>query len=232
MSQETRARKFDGFDRPAAGAVSVPESGLDRIYEALTRSRRYLPQAIETKLSELWDRDTALAFALLLALWAGLQFTPAGWLADLLLLAYGLASIGSDLADVAQAAKGAADAETDPELETAAQQLAEALTESAADVIAGVIGGLVFAKVRRLVRLSRAKLLPRRFAGAGESGLKLGDGLGGIVGGVALGSGSVALAKEKKELEKTASWVAWGVAAACGVVLVGAGVAVARRGNP
>lgn len=228
MSEPSRARRFDGFDRPAE-VPAVPESGLDRILEALTRSRGYLPQTIARKLSELWDRDTALAFAVLLAVWAGLQFTPAGWLADLLLAAYGLASVGAELLQLVQAGQQAAAAQTESDLDAAARAMAQALTESAAEVIAALVGGLLFARLRRLVRLSRAKLLPRRFGRATETALTLGDRLISAPGGIALQAGSVTLAQKKKELERASNHLSWGLALAGGTLLVGGLVALFRK---
>ena len=230
MTEQSRARRFDGFDRPKTDAAQIPESGLDRILEALTRSRAYLPAATEAKLAELWDRDTALSFAVLLALWAGLQFTPVGWLADLLLAATGFLTMAGDLVELVLAAKAASDAETDEQLDQSARQLASALTASAADVVAGVIGGVAFSKLRRLVKLSRAKLLPRRFAGGSEGRLTLSEVMTASASGVALERVSIAAAKKKKELEAEASSVLWAAGAAAGaVILVGGLVALARR---
>jgi hypothetical protein len=232
MSETNRARKFDGFDRPTEGTPAVPESGLDRILEALHRSRAYFPDAIKAKLSGLWDRDTALAFAVLLAVWAGLQFTAAGWLADLLIAAYGLASFAADLAEVVSAAVDATQAETDSALEDAAKELAASVTESSADVIAGLIGAALFARFRRLVRLARTRLLPRRFGGGMEAPLTLADRLPlstGFGAGVGLEQGSEALGQAKKDLEHTWDWLGWGVAIAGGVVLVGGLIALSQR---
>lgn len=229
MSEPSRTRRYDGFDRPDVPASAVPESGLDRILEALKRSRSYVPAAIEHKLSELWDPDTALAFAVLLGVWAGLQFTPAGWLADLLVAAYGFASIGAELLQLVQAGRQAAAAQTESDLDAAAAAMAQALTESAAEILAALVGGLLFARLRRLVRLGRAKLLPRRFGRGTESALTLGDRLIGAPGGLALQTGSVALAQKKKELERASSTLAWGLALAGGTLLAGGLVALSRK---
>lgn len=229
MSEPSRARRFDGFDRPAEEIPTVPESSLDRILEALTRSRAYLPQTIERKLSELWDRDTALAFAVLLGVWAGLQFTPAGWLADLLLAAYGVASVGVELLQLVQAGQQAAAAQMESDLDAAAAAMAQALTESAAEIIAAILGGLLFARLRRLVRLARVKLLPRRFGRGAETALTLGDRLIGAQSGIALHVGSVALAQKKKELERASNPLSWGLALAGGTLLVGGLLALSRK---
>lgn len=230
MSETSRARRFDGFERTAAQSPAVPESGLDRILEALTRSRAYVPQTVERKISELWDADTALAFAVLLGIWAGLQFTPVGWLADLLAAAYGVASLGFELLQLVEASQHAAAAQTESELDAAARELAQALTESAAEIIAALVGGVLFARLRRLVRLARVKLLPRRFGRGTETALTLGDRLLGAPAGSALQSGSPALGQKKKELERTADRLVWGLALAGGTLLVGGLVAISRKG--
>lgn len=231
MSEPSRTRRFDGFDRLAAEGPEVPEAGLDRILEALTRSRAYLPEALERKLMELWDPDTALALAVLLGLWAGLQFTPIGWLADLLAAAYGAASLGADLVHLVEASQHAASAQTDAELDAAAREMAQALTESAAEILAAILGGVLFARLRRLVRLARVKLLPRRFGRGTERALTLGDRLVGASAGVALETGSPALGQKKKELERAADRLVWGLALAGGTLLVGGLFAITRRGQ-
>lgn len=231
MNEPSRARRFDGFDRLAADGPEVPEAGLDRILEALTRSRAYLPQTIERKLAELWDSDTALALAVLLGLWAGLQFTPAGWLADLLAAAYGVASLGADLLRLVEASQHAASAQTDSALDAAAREMAQALTESAAEILAAILGGVLFARLRRLVRLARVKLLPRRFGRGAERALTLGDRLIAASAGAALEAGSPALGQKKKELERSADRLVWGLALGGGTLLVGGLVAISRRGQ-
>lgn len=231
MSEPSRTRRFDGFDRLAAEGPEVPEAGLDRILEALTRSRAYLPEALERKLAELWDPDTALALAVLLGLWAGLQFTPVGWLADLLAAAYGVASLGADLLHLIEASQHAASAQTDAELDAAAREMAQALTESATEIVAAILGGVLFARLRRLVRLARVKLLPRRFGRGTERALTLGDRFIGASGGVALEAGSIALGQKKKELERSADRLVWGLALAGGTLLVGGLVAISYRGQ-
>jgi hypothetical protein len=231
MSEPSRARRFDGFERLPIEGAAVPEAGLDRILEALTRSRAYLPQAIERKLAELWDSDTALALAVLLGLWAGLQFTPVGWLADLLAAAYGVASLGADLLHLVEASQHAASAETDSALDAAAREMAQALTESAAEILSAILGGVLFARLRRLVRLARVKLLPRRFGRGAERALTLGDRLIGASAGVSLETGSPALGQKKKELERSADRLTWKLALGGGTLLVGGLVAISRRGQ-
>lgn len=187
---------------------------------------KYVAPAARAKLAELWDPDTLLGFAFLLALWAGFQFTPVGWLADVLLAAYGFYQLG---ADIVKPAYQAATAETDAELEEAAQAMARGLTDATVDAIASLIGGLAFGKLRRLLRIVRKRLLPRRFGSATESRLRLPVRVIGAGAGAGLSHGSVALGQAKKEYEESAeNALRWGAAIAGGLVLVGGAVAWAR----
>lgn len=218
----SRVRRFDGFDASRRDPA-VPEAALDRIVEALTRSRAYLPDAARAKLSELWDPDTLLAFGVLLALWAGSQFTPVGWLADAAIAAYGLYATGKNYLGLIQAAYQASQAESDEELELAAHALALAMTDTVVDAIAGLIGAAAFARLRRLLRVVRGRLLPRRFGSGGEKRLTLGDRLVGTAAGVTLERGSVELGKKKKEWQSGAGW---GLGVIGGALLVGGVVSV------
>lgn len=228
-SADSRARQFDGFDRGTpAHTGAVPEAALDRIVEAATRMEKYVAPAVRAKLAELWDPDTLLGFAFLMALWAGFQFTPVGWLADVLLAAYGLYELG---ADIVKPAYQAATAETDAQLEEAAQAMARGLTDATVDAIAALIGGLAFGKLRRLLRVVRKRILPRRFGRATESRLVLPARVIGVGAGAGLAHGSIALGQAKKEYEESvADVLRWGAAIAGGLVLVGGAVAWAGSG--
>lgn len=223
---DSRARQFDGFDRrKPARNDAVPEAALDRILEAAMRMEKYVRPAVRAELAELWDTDTLLGFAFLLTLWAGFQFTPVGWLADVLLAGYGFYQLG---ADIVKPAYQAATAETDAALEDAAQAMARGLTDATVDMIAALIGGLAFGKLRRLLRVVRKRLLPRRFAGAAETRLTLTDRVIGFGAGAGLERGSIALGHVKKEYQQSvADALSWGAALVGGLALVGGAVALA-----
>lgn len=224
-----RAGRFDRADYATrARADEFPSGKLDRILEALTRSVDYLGPAARAKLDQIWDRDTALCLAFLLALWGGLQFTPAGPVADLVIAAAGLYSFVSDFAEIVKGAAQAADAESDEELDKAAQAMAKGLSDTAIDALIALVGGAVFAKLRGLIRAVRGRLLGRRFAGGSEKPLRLGGKVTGFV------ETATYLAQKKKSFEQAADDWAWIAALTGGVLLVG-GVIVyigERGGNP
>ena len=228
---DSRARQFDGFDRrKPARNDAVPEAALDRILEAAMRMEKYVRPAVRAELAELWDTDTLLGFAFLLTLWAGFQFTPVGWLADVLLAGYGFYQLG---ADIVKPAYQAATAETDAALEDAAQAMARGLTDATVDAVAALIGGMAFGKLRRLLRIVRKRLLPRRFAGAAETRLALPERTVGVGAGAGLERGSVSLGNAKKDYEQSAAQVlSLGAALVGGLALVGGVVAFASSAPP
>lgn len=210
----SRAAQFDRADYSVRDRGAVPSDGLDRIVEALSRCEAYLLPAARAKLAAMFDRDTLLCLAFLLAVWGGLHFSPVGWLADALVQAAGLAVYLVNAAALIQAGIHAAAAETDEQLEEAAKEMAQALTDNVIDGLLAFFGNGAFQGLRRLVRGIRTRLLGRRFAGGAEKPLRLPGKL------VALERGSVALGKKKKEWEKDAEDKAWLVA------LIGTGVFV------
>lgn len=140
-----------------AEAQTVPAGTLDRILECLMRSKKYLPAAALAKLSDLFSINTLIAFAVLLAIWGGLQFTPLGWLADAVLAAYSGYQIFEPLYT---AAVEASNAETNAALELSAQHMAAALSGGLLDLIVGLLASGAFDKLRRAIRGVRSSLLP------------------------------------------------------------------------
>ena len=223
-----RAARFDRADFTVRSEVAAPSGALDRLLEALSRARSHLLPAAAARLSDLFDRDTLLAFAFLLALWLGLQFTPVGWLADGVVTAAGLLSWATDLEALVDAGRHALTAETDEDLDRAAEEIAKALTDDVIDAVIGVVGGRLFKRLRGWVGSVRGRLIGRRFSGGTEKPLSLSrTQFVGVV------RGGERLAKEKKEWEKRAEDSAWMVAAAGGVILViGGAVYFGRRNKP
>lgn len=205
---QDRIARFDGFDR-SPKEPQIPTEALDRVLEALVRSRKYLPAAATEKLAALWDVDTFAAFVFLLCLWAGVQFTPIGWLADLALLGYGVYGIGGDIKALIDAGSLAKDAKDETQIDQAARAMAAALSDASIDAVAAIIGGALFSRLRKALRPVRGRLFPR---------------LAGVVGGVALERGAAEGARQKKKLERKAMDLALGVG---GLALLTVGVVVA-----
>jgi len=203
-TSQSRVARFDGPER--SPEPDVPEAGLDGIFEALLRCKKYLPQTAVSKLAELWDLDTALAFAFLLALWAGLQFTPIGWLGDLALVAYGFYGFASDLGALIAAALQAMDAKNEAEMEAAAKAMAAGFTDTVISVVAGLLGGALFTRFRRLVKVVRAKLLPGRFKTPEGGKITWGERWAGRTSGVALEKGTVEVKKRAKNWRNALNW--------------------------
>lgn len=227
-SPDSRVQRFDGFERsqPAPGLAS--ESALDRILETIARSANYMPAAARAKLAELWDPDTALAFGFLLAVWIGVQFTPAGWLVDAALAAYGLYEAGKDFLGLAAAVVQASEAKTETELDAAARAFAAAMTDAVIDAFTAIVGAVAFARLRRLLRAVRSRLLPRRFGGAANRRLTLVDRIVGAGGAVTAERAAIELGKKKKDWQRSVNWSLGIVGAA---ILVGGVGAVALTGG-
>ncbi len=217
-----RAADFDRADFKVRSPGPVPSEKLDRIVEALSRSRAFLVPAARERLAEMFDRDSLLCLAFLLAIWGGLQFTPIGWVADLLALGAGLYTMAEDAAELVKAGIQAADAETEPELEDAARATARALTDNAIDWLLALAANQAFKALRRAVRAVRSKLLGRRFSAGGEKPLRLPERA------VQLERAGSYLGKKKKQLEagETAAIV---VAAVSGALVIGGTAYYARR---
>jgi hypothetical protein len=196
---------------------------LDAILEALERSQAYLAPAAKAKLAELWSTDTLLAFAVLLGGWAGLQFTPIGWLADLGFALAGFGAAAADLYAVIKACSQAMQAQTDAEMDDAAKAMAAGFTEGAIDVIAGIVGGALFSRFRRLVQAARFRLLPGRFQPPKTGRLTWAERWSGKSAGVTLERGSRELGKRAKDWRRALNWslgITGAVAVTAGAVAV------------
>lgn len=130
--------------------ASFPENRLDRIEAALKRAVELLPAAAREKLRELTDPETIFGFAVVLGVWGGLQLTPLGGLADVILTAYGALSLGADGIELIRAGIEASEATNQAALEKAAQRLSKALVAVGVDVIATAISSSVFKSVKKL----------------------------------------------------------------------------------
>jgi hypothetical protein len=131
---------------------------MERIAEALKRALALLPAAAQTKLRELAEPDSLLGFAIVLGVWGGLQLTPFGVAADLVLTAWGALELGKQGVDLVLAAVSAGEADTEEKLDAAAKRLAAALTAIGIDLIASVIANPLFKTVRAAAKAARPKL--------------------------------------------------------------------------
>lgn len=224
----------------------VPEAALDRILEALSRSRKYLDAEKSKKLDELFSVDTFLAFGVLLAIWAGFHLTPVAWIADTILGFWGAYQLGSTLAELVGACREAASAATDAALEMAAQRMAHALTDAAVDVIAVIIGATLFGTLRAALRPLRRRLLPnssrfvepgrvveepRRSTQQAEPVPKWGPRLTDLAVGAGIGVGMTQASPAAAGLASVRVWP-WVLGGLAGVGLVAAGVAAISSRAP
>jgi hypothetical protein len=131
---------------------------MERIAEALRRALALLPAAAQAKLKELAEPDSLLGFAIVLGVWGGLQLTPFGVAADLLLSAWGALSLGKAGVELVTAAIQAGEADTDEKLNASAKRIAEALSQIGIELIASVIANPVFKTVRAAAKAARPRI--------------------------------------------------------------------------
>lgn len=131
---------------------------MERIAEALKRALALLPEAAQAKLKELAEPDSLLGFAIVLGVWGGLQLTPFGVAADLVLTAWGALELGRRGVELVAAAVSAGEADTEEKLDAAAKRLAAALTAIGIDLIASVIANPLFKTVRAAAKAARPRL--------------------------------------------------------------------------
>lgn len=128
-----------------------PEGTIARLYQAVLRSVKYLPEAAQAKFAELLQPEVLWTFAIIIGLWAGLQLIPAGPIVDAIMAAiagYALVKVFGDLKDAVLAA---AAAKTNEELESAAKQLAKVWAEIGVDTLIGLTSGFAFKSIQKAV---------------------------------------------------------------------------------
>ncbi len=131
---------------------------MERIAEALRRALALLPAAAQAKLKELAEPDSLLGFAIVLGVWGGLQLTPFGVAADLLLSAWGALSLGKAGVELVTAAIQASEADSEEKLNASAKRIAEALSQIGIELIASVIANPVFKTVRAAAKAARPRI--------------------------------------------------------------------------
>lgn len=138
--------------------ATFPTDRLERIELALGRALERLPGEVRAKLSELQSPDSLLGFALVVGVWGGLQLTPLGVPADLILSAWGALALGASGYQLVVASVEASEAQTDGALNQAATKIANAIVDIGADLIAAILGNALFGQVKRLAKVIRPKL--------------------------------------------------------------------------
>ncbi len=105
----------------------VPDGQIDRVILALDRALDRLGPELQAQKAQITDPDTLTALAVMLGIWAGLQFTPAGPIADFALAALGYFQFGQDGQRLIEGARAAAQATTNEQLDQAAATMAASL---------------------------------------------------------------------------------------------------------
>lgn len=149
--------------------TAFPENRLERIELALKRAVELLPTAARAQLAELADPETIFGFAVVLGVWGGLQLTPLGTVADVVLAAYGALSLGADGLELIRAGIEASEATSDAALEKAAQRLSKSLVSVGVDVIAGAVANPLFKQVKKLAGGLRSALKTTKIERAAPS---------------------------------------------------------------
>lgn len=175
----------------------IPADKLGRIELALSRALTFLPDEAKAKLSELSSPDSLLGFAIVLGVWGGLQLTPLGVPADLVLSAWGALNLGKAGYELVMAGVAASDAEDEPKMALASKRLAKALVEIGIDVIASVIANPLFKQVRSLAKAIRPKLASTPVAKLPipESVAAVGAGAGVVNAAPVVGSAAISILK-------------------------------------
>ena len=152
------------FNRLLEGGIaSVPEGTWERITLAFRRSLDYMPASAAEQLAGVLDDETLWAAALVLGVWAGLQFTGIGELATLAMAAYGVLTVGRDVGAITAAIAKAAAASTPAEMEAVSRELAGALLALGIDVVVGWLTGRLMSAFKSAVRAVRSPVSPSRW---------------------------------------------------------------------
>lgn len=132
-----------------------PSEGSDRLFAAIERCRYYLSEEAFKKLQALWaDKYALWTFAVLIAVFAGLQVTPAGPAANVIAALLGAAQGLIDLGRLAIAATRAWRAPNETELNAASEDIAAAISAIGVDLILMVLGNALFRQLTKLLRFT------------------------------------------------------------------------------
>lgn len=132
-----------------------PAEGSDRLFAAIERCRYYLSEEAAKKLQEVWaDKYALWTFAVLIAVFAGLQVTPAGPAANIIMVLLGVAQGLKDIGLLVVAAKRAWSAPDEKALNAASAEIAAAISTIGVDLILAVLGNALFRQLTRLLRFT------------------------------------------------------------------------------
>jgi hypothetical protein len=133
----------NGLQSKPAGAVSG-WSYEQKLQEILTRAIPKLPGEIGAVLREMVLPENQATMGKIFSLWATLQATPAGWIADIALLGFGIWTTGSGVVDLFNAFidlnSNTKSAKCEGDLDAAATRLANHFVTGSGEVVTGLGG--------------------------------------------------------------------------------------------
>ena len=135
--------------------MAETKNALEWLEEGLSRAIALLPSEGRAKLKELSDPTSLLGFAIVLGVWGGLQLTPLGVAADVILGIWGSIAIGADAVELVAASIEASEADTEAKMVKASKRLAAAIVEVGIDTIALLVGNPLFKQLRKMAETIR-----------------------------------------------------------------------------
>ncbi|HLO96516.1 MAG TPA: glycohydrolase toxin TNT-related protein, partial [Burkholderiaceae bacterium] len=144
---------------PTPGKDWSKASYEDKLKEIIERAAPKLPGEIGDALLELVQPANLATMGAIFALWAGAQFTPVGWVADLALLGMGIWYAGSGVLDLYKVFSALhADtkaAKCDSDIDAAASKLAKGFVTASGELAGGLSGTWGIAKSGGLTRIAK-----------------------------------------------------------------------------
>jgi RHS repeat-associated protein len=131
----------------------------EKFKEIITRAVPMLPGEIGSALQQLVQPENLAVMGAIFAVWAGSQFTPVGWIADLALLGMGIWYAGSGVIDLIKTFvtlnNDIKAAKCDPDLTAAAKRLANGFVTGTGELVGGLAGTWGLAKSGGLTRIAK-----------------------------------------------------------------------------
>ena len=129
----------------------------DKLAEIVKRTAPMVPGEIGAALLEMVQPDNLATMGAVFTFWAAAQATPAGWVADLVILGLSYYALGSGVVDLYQGVmalhNGATNAKCDPDLTAAARIVANKLVAAAGGIGGGAAGAAAVTKSGGITRI-------------------------------------------------------------------------------